>query len=99
MTLAPLIALGGINCLPVVITGYSIADSTQLNSISGMNDDVLSPCINICIIDERSGYCAGCQRTLDEIAGWFDLTDDAKREIMVRVEARRRDAARKYEGQ
>ena len=30
--------------------------------------DVASPCINICVIDAVSGLCAGCGRTLAEIA-------------------------------
>ena len=27
-----------------------------------------SPCINVCRMDERTGWCEGCQRTLTEIA-------------------------------
>ena len=30
----------------------------------------LSPCTGICRIDEHTGWCEGCLRTLDEIAGW-----------------------------
>jgi predicted Fe-S protein YdhL (DUF1289 family) len=33
-----------------------------------------SPCVNICVIDERSGYCLGCGRTIAEIASWRSLT-------------------------
>jgi predicted Fe-S protein YdhL (DUF1289 family) len=33
----------------------------------------VSPCINICALDEQ-GYCLGCYRTLDEIAGWSRLS-------------------------
>ena len=29
---------------------------------------VPSPCINVCKMNERSGLCEGCLRTLDEIA-------------------------------
>ena len=54
-----------------------------------MNDEILSPCINICIIDECTGFCAGCQRTLAEIAAWGSLANEAKREIVARVEVRR----------
>jgi uncharacterized protein len=28
-----------------------------------------SPCINVCVLDAH-GYCRGCYRTIDEIAGW-----------------------------
>ena len=34
----------------------------------------LTPCIGVCRLDER-GYCVGCQRTGDEIAGWRDMSD------------------------
>ena len=34
---------------------------------------VPSPCINVCRMDERSGWCVGCFRTLDEIAAWSRL--------------------------
>ncbi len=31
---------------------------------------IISPCINTCRIDQRSGWCEGCRRTVDEIARW-----------------------------
>ena len=52
-----------------------------------------SPCINICRMDEASGWCEGCLRTLDEIACW-SLLDDAERAIVVHsLEARRHHVA------
>jgi hypothetical protein len=32
-----------------------------------------SPCINVCVLD-AGGYCAGCYRTINEIAGWRRLS-------------------------
>ena len=32
--------------------------------------DIASPCVNICAIDPATGWCTGCGRTLNEIAGW-----------------------------
>ena len=29
-----------------------------------------SPCVNICVMDDASGWCLGCGRTIAEIAGW-----------------------------
>ncbi|MDB5704026.1 MAG: hypothetical protein JWN66_1142 [Sphingomonas bacterium] len=29
-----------------------------------------SPCVNICVMDDATGLCTGCARTIDEIAGW-----------------------------
>lgn len=31
-----------------------------------------SPCVGICEMDETTGYCRGCARTGEEIAGWRD---------------------------
>ncbi|WP_326541129.1 DUF1289 domain-containing protein [Pseudorhodoferax sp.] len=50
---------------------------------------VPSPCINICHIDAASGWCEGCQRTLDEIAAWSTLSDDAKHAVWLQLDARR----------
>lgn len=42
---------------------------------------VPSPCTSVCVIDPVTGFCAGCLRTLDEIASWSLLDDDAKRQV------------------
>jgi len=39
---------------------------------------VPSPCINVCRIDRRSGWCEGCRRTVEEITRW-PLANDAER--------------------
>jgi predicted Fe-S protein YdhL (DUF1289 family) len=52
---------------------------------------VPSPCINICRMDEATGLCEGCLRTLDEIACWSLLDDAEKREVWEQL-ARRREA-------
>ena len=42
---------------------------------------VPSPCRNVCVMDEASGHCTGCGRTIDEIALWSVLDDDDKRAV------------------
>lgn len=37
-----------------------------------------SPCINVCKMDDARGLCLGCMRTIDEIAAWSTLNDDAR---------------------
>ena len=37
--------------------------------------DIETPCIKVCVLDPESGYCIGCGRTRNEIAGWLDMTD------------------------
>lgn len=36
---------------------------------------VPSPCLSICRIDERTGWCEGCWRSLEEIALWGSASD------------------------
>ncbi|MEP7329310.1 MAG: DUF1289 domain-containing protein [Betaproteobacteria bacterium] len=54
---------------------------------------VPSPCISICAIDQVTGLCAGCLRTLDEIAVWSVLDDPEKRAVWVSIDARREAAS------
>jgi uncharacterized protein len=54
---------------------------------------VPSPCISVCTIDQVTGVCAGCFRTLDEIAAWSVLDDVRKREVWQALPARRDAAA------
>ena len=49
---------------------------------------VPSPCINVCRMDASTGWCEGCLRTIDEIAGWSSFTDDAKRAVWDVIEER-----------
>ncbi len=50
---------------------------------------VASPCINVCRMDEATGWCAGCLRTLDEIAAWSALGEADKRAVLLRLSQRR----------
>jgi predicted Fe-S protein YdhL (DUF1289 family) len=38
------------------------------------DDDVASPCLRICVVDETRDVCRGCYRTLDEISKWSSYT-------------------------
>jgi len=50
---------------------------------------VPSPCISVCRIDEASGLCIGCLRTLDEVAAWSTLDDAGKRAVWHAIAQRR----------
>ncbi|HZP93529.1 MAG TPA: DUF1289 domain-containing protein [Burkholderiales bacterium] len=52
-----------------------------------------SPCTKVCELDPKSGYCRGCLRTIDEIAGWLDFSDEEKLALLARLEERRRAVA------
>lgn len=41
-----------------------------------------SPCNQTCEIDDPTGFCIGCGRTLGEIGEWLAATDERKRRIL-----------------
>ncbi len=41
-----------------------------------------SPCTSICRIAQDTGWCEGCQRTLEEIADWPMLSGHEKKQIL-----------------
>ena len=51
-----------------------------------------TPCINICAIDQATRLCAGCYRSIDEIARWRSYPDAERARIMAELPARRPDA-------
>lgn len=54
-----------------------------------MNDSPApSPCINICVMDETTGWCTGCFRTIDEIVAWSTAPNASKWAVLGELEAR-----------
>lgn len=53
---------------------------------------VPSPCVNICRMEAASGLCAGCWRTIGEIAAWSKMDDDGKRRVWQAIALRKADA-------
>jgi predicted Fe-S protein YdhL (DUF1289 family) len=51
-----------------------------------------SPCTGVCRLDEATGWCIGCLRTLDEIALWSVLDAQAKAAVRQELVRRRRTA-------
>jgi uncharacterized protein len=50
-----------------------------------------SPCIKLCQLDARRGVCAGCYRTLDEIARWSEMSDAERARVLAELSRRRSD--------
>jgi uncharacterized protein len=48
----------------------------------------ISPCLNICSLDDR-GVCRGCFRTLAEIAEWTGMGAAARWATIARADERR----------
>ena len=49
---------------------------------------VSTPCIKICTMDPRAGICAGCGRTLEEIARWGGMAESERLRLMQLLPAR-----------
>ena len=49
---------------------------------------VPSPCISVCRIDETSGLCIGCYRSITEIIDWGRQTDARKRLVWRQIAVR-----------
>jgi predicted Fe-S protein YdhL (DUF1289 family) len=47
-----------------------------------------SPCINVCVLDERD-CCKGCRRTVREIARWGRMSTDEQWAVIARLEGLR----------
>ena len=58
-----------------------------------MSTPPASPCINVCRMDPLSGLCIGCQRTLEEIAGWSAFDNATRLTVLERVAERRQASA------
>ena len=41
-----------------------------------------SPCVDVCALDARAGFCTGCARTIAEIGEWGGATAERQRAIL-----------------
>lgn len=55
-----------------------VSDRRHEASPEGME----TPCVNVCSIEPATRLCAGCGRSIDEIAAWAALGNDERRRIM-----------------
>lgn len=50
--------------------------------------EIQSPCIGVCSMDDTTGYCHGCYRTIDEIKAWWDLSQDDQQNLLTALDER-----------
>ena len=50
---------------------------------------VVSPCIGICTMDRKSGFCLGCKRNIEEIGRWAMLDDPQRQAIIDQLPKRK----------
>jgi len=53
-----------------------------------IQEEVLSPCIGVCSIDEASGYCHGCYRTIEEIKAWWNMSPAEQQALVDTLDVR-----------
>lgn len=56
------------------------------------DQEIQSPCIGVCSMDDLSGLCLGCYRTLEEIQGWWDLDNTGKQAVIEQASEREAQA-------
>lgn len=55
---------------------------------------IASPCVGICELDDTTGFCRGCARTMEEIIGWPDAARRQRLDTLRAVSERRRQGFR-----
>ncbi len=48
-----------------------------------------SPCISVCQIEEATGWCLGCRRSIDEIRDWMIMSPEERQRVLDALPARR----------
>lgn len=51
-------------------------------------NEIQSPCVGICTMDDTTGLCLGCYRSLDEIKGWWDMNPQDQKKLLATLEER-----------
>jgi predicted Fe-S protein YdhL (DUF1289 family) len=57
------------------------------------DNSVPSPCISVCQMEESTGLCLGCRRTIDEIRDWIVLLPEEKQAVLARIADRKQRLA------
>lgn len=57
--------------------------------LAAYNGPLPSPCISLCQMEEKTGLCLGCQRTISEIIDWSVAPEAIKRQIWLAINERR----------
>lgn len=56
--------------------------------LRGIDRSIPSPCISVCQLDDATGHCIGCHRSIDEIRDWPILSAEEKRKVLSEIEKR-----------
>lgn len=64
----------------------SIEESNQVPE--NVQEEIQSPCIGVCSMDDLTGYCYGCYRTIEEIKDWSDMRQPEHKKLLAELDAR-----------
>lgn len=51
-------------------------------------EPIKSPCIKVCAVDGKTGFCLGCGRTLPEIGAWVKMGAEGRENVLARLPER-----------
>ena len=61
----------------------------RLTARGALDSSVPSPCISVCQIDDQTGLCLGCVRSIDEIRDWIVMSAEQKMAVLARIAKRK----------
>lgn len=53
--------------------------------------EISTPCIGICRLDDATGLCQGCGRSMAQIAAWPRLSEPERKALMAQLPGPRTD--------
>lgn len=54
-----------------------------------LSEGPASPCISVCRINEQTGLCQGCFRSIDEIRDWIIMPPAERQKLLAELKQRR----------
>ncbi|MCB9958111.1 MAG: DUF1289 domain-containing protein [Rhodospirillaceae bacterium] len=78
---------------PAVVAGHTLDTGSNGTATAGADIQFVpparvSPCVGVCRLDDASGLCLGCARTVDEITLWRDMDTAARGAVWRALPAR-----------
>jgi predicted Fe-S protein YdhL (DUF1289 family) len=56
-----------------------------------------TPCVAVCQIDPKTGFCLGCFRTLKEIAQWGRFSEAERQALLPELDRRKEEDRLRWE--
>jgi predicted Fe-S protein YdhL (DUF1289 family) len=56
-----------------------------------------TPCVAVCQIDPKTGFCLGCFRTLKEIAQWGKFSEEERQALLPELDRRKEEDRLRWE--